>query len=577
MADEKKYDDISPANEGSIAGETTSAKVMPLYADERGYHEKDEGYDDQVVIRPIDPNGKDGSVQRNLKSRHVAMIAIGGTIGTGLFVGSGGALAAGGPVGVWLGYIFMSTMVYAMMVALGEMVTLYPVAGAFTHYATRFLDPAFGFALGWNYFYSWAITLPVEMVACAIIINYWNTSINNGVWIAIGLVCVCSTNFLGVKVYGELEFWFSLIKVIAIIGLILMGIILDAGGGPSGDAIGFRYWKNPGPFNTVYAGDTPVGGSWGHFLAFWSSTITAAFSFLGTEIVAVTAGEAANPRKTMPGAIRRVFWRLLMFYVLGIWVISVLVPYDEPRLTSGGGDARASPFVIAIDNAGIKGLPHVVNAVLLVAAWSAGNSDLYASSRVIYALALEGKAPAIFRRCTKGGVPVYAVALTALFGLLGFLCVQEGKTEDAFNWLYNLSTITGLIAWSVILASYLRFYYGAKRQGLNRRDFPYVAPFQPYLSWYGFIVINLIILFNGYLVFLRGNWNTTDFIVAYISLPIFVAFALFWKLFKKSKWVSLDEMDFMTGRRELDEMDREEREKYAKPTSIWGKFAAILF
>ncbi|KAJ9113727.1 hypothetical protein QFC20_001752 [Naganishia adeliensis] len=577
MSEEKKYDDISPASETPIQGETTNAKVMPLYADERGYHEKDSGFEDNIVLRAVDPNGKDGSVQRNLKSRHVAMIAIGGTIGTGLFVGSGGALAAGGPVGVWLGYIFMSTIVYAMMVALGEMVTLYPVSGAFTHYATRFLDPAFGFALGWNYFYSWAITLPVEMVACAIIINYWNTAINNGVWIAIGLVCVCTTNFLSVKVYGEMEFWFSLIKVVAIIGLILMGIILDAGGGPSGEAIGFRYWRNPGPFNTVYAGEDPVGGSWGHFLAFWSSTITAAFSFLGTEIVAVTAGEAANPRKTMPGAIRRVFWRLLMFYVLGIWVISVLVPYDDPRLLSGGGDARASPFVIAIDNAGVKGLPHVVNGVLLVAAWSAGNSDLYASSRVVYAMALEGKAPAIFRRCTKGGVPVYAVALTALFGLLGFLCVQEGKTQEAFDWLYNLSTITGLIAWSVILASYLRFYYGVKRQGLNRKDFPYVAPFQPYLSWYGFFFINCIIFFNGYQVFMRGNWNTTDFIVAYISLPIFVGFYAFWKIVKRSKWVSLDEMDFMTGRRELDEMDREEQDKYAKPTSIWGKIAAILF
>lgn len=171
-------------------------------------------------------------------------IAIGGTIGTGLFVGSGTALAQGGPVGVWLSYIIMGTGVYAVMVALGELCTLFPVPGAITHMATRFVDPAMGFALGYNYWYSWAITTPVELSAIAIVISYWDPDqkIHPAVWIAIFFVLVCAINFLGVKWYGESEFIGSTIKVLAIIGLIILGIVIDLGGGPNGDRIGFRYW-----------------------------------------------------------------------------------------------------------------------------------------------------------------------------------------------------------------------------------------------------------------------------------------------------------------------------------------------
>lgn len=160
-----------------------------------------------------------------------------------------------------------------------------------------------------------------------------------------------------------------------------------------------------------------------------------------------------------------------------------MVPYTDPRLLSGTGTATSSPFVIAINDAGIKALPSIINAVILISAWSAGNSDLYASSRTLYALALEGKAPAFIRRCTKAGLPIWALSITSLFGLLGFMTVSNGTGTKVFNWLYNLTSITGLITWMVILGSYLRFYYALKRQGISRADFPYKAPFQPWLSW----------------------------------------------------------------------------------------------
>ncbi|KAG9098653.1 hypothetical protein FS749_003321 [Ceratobasidium sp. UAMH 11750] len=539
-----------------------------------------------VVVGGLDSSAPEGAVQRRLKARHLAMIALGGTIGTGLFVGSGGALAKGGPVGTLLGYFIMGVVVYCMMIALGEMATLFPVAGGFTHYATRFIDPAVGFALGYNYWYSYAITLPTELTAAAIVIAYWPNNVNVAVWITILYVAILIINFMGVRWYGEFEFWFSAIKITTIVGLIILGICLDCGAGPASTGyIGFRYWKDPGPFNQV-ALDTVtnpdagnfVPGSWGRFLAFWNVFVQAAFSYLGTEIIAVTVGEAENPRRNVPKAIRRVFWRILLFYVLGIFIIGLLVPYNSNQLlNNSGSDASASPFVIAIKTAGIKGLPSVINAVILISAWSAGNSDLYASSRTLYALALEHKAPGFLRRCTKGGLPVWCVLITGLFGVLAYLNAGSQTAVTVFNWLYNISSITGLITWLVILCSYLRMYYGLKKQGLSRDDFPYKAPFQPYASWFGAIFVSIVLLFNGFTVFLRGNWDVSTFIAAYICLPIFGVFYLYWKIVKRTKWVRLEEMDFVTGRRELDDMHEQEVAKFKAPKGFIQRLWDWLF
>ncbi|KAK4683742.1 hypothetical protein P7C73_g6486, partial [Tremellales sp. Uapishka_1] len=523
----------------------------------------------------------EGTVHRKLKQRHIAMIALGGAIGTGLFLGSGSALHSGGPVGTWLAYIAMSSMVYSMMVALGEMATLFPVSGGFTHYATRFVDPALGFALGFNYWYSYAITIPTEVVAASIVITYWDEHTNAAVYITVLSVAILFINFWGAKAYGEAEFWFSAIKIVTIVGLILLGVVLMCGGGPDHDPIGFRYWRNPGPFNQITINnnsDTPgtVSGSWGSFLAWFYILVQAAFSFIGTEIIATTVGEAENPRKTVPKAIKRVFYRLLVFYVFGIFIISVLVSSDDPNLLNGNANASRSPFVIAIVNAGIKGLPSVINAVILIAAWSAGNSDLYASSRTLYALALEGKAPRIFRKCTKSGLPIYCVGVTGLFVFLGYLNTGGPAAVSAFNWLYNLSAITGLITWWAILVAYLRFYYGLKKQGLTRDDHPYRAPLQPWLSWYGLVSFTIIIWLNGFNVFLKGNFNVSSFFAAYITLPIFALAWVGWKVWHKTKWIPLTEIDFVTGRRELDEMEAEDKKKFVS-TKWYQKVMDALF
>ncbi|CDZ98638.1 amino acid transporter [Phaffia rhodozyma] len=460
------------------------------------------------------------------------------------------------------------------------MATLFPDSGGFTHYTTRFLDPAMGFALGWNYWFEYGITVPTELVASAIVIQYWNDKINIAVWISILMVAIVTINLFGVAAYGEMEFWFSAMKVFAIVGLIIMGIALDCGAGPASDGyIGFRYWKNPGAFAQYSHGNVTVSGAWGQFLAFWNVFIQAAFSFIGTEIVVVAVGETQNPRKNVPKAVKRVFWRITIFYVLAILVIGLLVPYNDDRLLNGASTVSTSPFVIAIENAGIKGLPSVVNAVLLIAAWSAGNSDVYASSRTIYALALEGKAPKIFRKCLKNGVPIWSILVTCLFGPLAYMSLGSGGVTKAFNWLYTLSALSGLIVWFILFCTYLRFFYGMKKQGLSRDDLPYKAPFQPYASWAGGALTFLICIFNGFGVFLKGNFNANDFFAAYVCFGVFFVFWAPWKLwggerkdatkwFQPTRMVSLEEMDFETGRRELDEMDIIERELHPEPKGI---------
>lgn len=233
------------------------------------------------------------------------------------------------------------------------------------------------------------------MAAAAVLIGYWNDEINSSAWIAILIVTIVLLNSFAVSIYGEAEFVFASLKIVTIIGLIIMAFILDLGGGPNHDRLGFRYWKDPGAMREyIGTGDT------GRFAGFFYTLVGAAFSYGGVEMVAVAAGEAENPRKNIPKAVKRVFWRILFFYVLGALAVGVMVPYNDSSLVNGSG-AAASPWVIAIKRAGIKGLDSVVNAVILTSATSSANANLYVGSRYLYALAQNKQAPSIFLTCTK--------------------------------------------------------------------------------------------------------------------------------------------------------------------------------
>jgi amino acid transporter len=509
--------------------------------------------------------GEEVPLQRQLKNRHIAMISIGGVIGTGLFLGTAGALQNGGPVGLLLGYMAMGTVCYAVMISLGEMIAYLPLPGGHIKLAERFVDPAFSFTMGWNYWYNWTIILPAELSAAAILINFWNQTVNNSAWITICLVVVVTINMFGAGVYGEAEFIFASIKVITITGLIILGIILDLGGGPNHDRIGFRYWKNPGPF-VNYNGIT---GSKGHFLGWWAVLTQAAFSFIGTEIVAIAAGEAKNPRRNLPKAIKRVYIRILLFYIGGTLIIGLLVPSNDPGLNLKVSNAAKSPFVIAIRHAGIKGLPSVINAALLTSAWSAASSDLYTSSRALYGLAVVGNAPRIFMKTSKSGLPYVSILFCASFALLAYMGTTSGSGK-VFNWFANMTSVAGLMTWFGICLTYIRFHKGFIAQGYDRSKLPYASVLQPYAAWYGMCVCLFICFFSGWAVFLKGNWAQDTFVTNYLPLVLFPVLYVGAKLWKRTPYARPLEMDFVTNIAEIEADVYDEPPPKNKMEAVWA-------
>ncbi|KAH8556566.1 amino acid permease [Umbelopsis sp. PMI_123] len=506
------------------------------------------------------------TLKRQLKNRHIAMISIGGVIGTGLFLGTANALMHGGPAGLLLGYAIMGSIAFAVMNCLGEMISYLPVRGGHIKLAERIADPALGFAMGWNYWYNWVIVLPAELSAAAVLINYWNDTINNAVWMTICLAVVVTINFLGARAYGEAEFWFASIKVLTIVGLIILGIIIAAGGGPSHIATGVNYWKDPGAW-VQYKG---IQGALGRFLGFFSVLIQAAFSYIGTEIVAIAAGEASNPRKNLPKAIKKVYIRIVLFYILGTFIIGLICPANDPRLATGSGNAASSPFVIGIETAGIPILPHIINACLLTSAWSAASSDMYTSSRALFGLAISGSAPKIFARTTKSGLPYPALIVSLLFSFLAYMAVST-SAWTVFGWFSNMTSICGLITWTMISITYLRFHAGMKAQGIDRTTLPFKSPLGTFGGWYVLISTIIILFFSGWEVFLYGEWDTATFITTYLPIPFAIILFVGYKVIKKTHWNSVHEMDFHTG---IDEIEADTDEEV--PTTIMGKFFDAL-
>lgn len=372
------------------------------------------------------------------------------------------------------------------------------------------------------------------------IIQYWNASISIGVWIGIFWVVFTLTNLLPTKWYGEMEMWFVSIKVITILGFIIFAICINAGASDQG-YIGFKYWSSPGAFASY---DDNMAPATGKFVAFWNVLITAAFAYQGAELVGIGAGEARDPHKTVPRAIRNTFWGILFLFVALIFFIGILVPYDNENLLNSGYSAASSPLVIAANLAHIPVLPDIINAVLLTAVLSAANCNVYSGSRILVALADVGQAPRWLGRVNKHNTPYVAVLLTASLGLLGFLNLSDDGTE-AFNWFLDITAVAGLICWGSINLCHIRFQKVLQYQGIERASLPYVAPLQPYLSYYGVFMITLIVLTQGFTAFIP--WNTTNFFTAYVSVILFVAlYAGYWAVLRPG-FVKIEDVDLNKG------------------------------
>ncbi|KAE8327597.1 amino acid permease/ SLC12A domain-containing protein [Aspergillus sergii] len=503
-------------------------------AEKKGFHDNVGSYDVENTAGQLE---EVHDFKQGLHQRHIQMIALAGTIGTGLFLGSGRAIATAGPLGAFLGYSIIGLTVSSVVSGVGEMGALAPLTGGAIRYLELFCDPALSFAIGWNHVYSYVVSIPSEIVAAAVIVEFWIT-INNAIWITVFGALMLITALLFVRIYGELEFGFSMLKIMLVIGINIMALVITCGGGPDHKAIGFSYWKNPGPF-VQYLG---VEGSLGRFMGFWTTFDNALYAYSGIDNITVAAAETRNPRHAIPQAARRIFVRIFLFYILTIFMVGLVVPSNDPNLLGSTSTAANSPFVIAARNAGISVVPSIINAVVLTSAWSSGNSNMLGGSRILYGMACNGHAPKFFKRMNRFGVPYISVALYGLFMALGYMTLSD-SASTVFTWLQDIVAISTLVNWVSICIVYLRFYYGCKKQGIDRhKELPWAAPFQPWSTWFSLILLVLLFFTGGYKTFMHGHWDTETFISSYLNGPLILGIYLGYKFVKKTRIIPLEEI-----------------------------------
>lgn len=560
-----------------------------------------------------DSNQSGVFLHRKLKVRHLQMISFGGTLGVGLYLNSGKAIAISGGLGTILAFLIVGIIVLASISSFSEMVTFFSVVDGVSGLCSRFVDESFGFAAGWVYFISFSVGLAAEIVASAIILSYFKETkvlVNTGS--TIGFVALCLlfcviSNMITVQMLGEIEYLASFFKIIATLIFIIVMIIINRGGMGEMGTLGFKYWqylKSDFEHNIIYGPMRPtfdlrsngispttqgIGGNLGRFLSLLAAILIVTYAYSGTEIVCIAACEAKEPRKALPKATKRVFWRILLFYCLASFVVSLNIYAGDPRLLryyvgstvspqdlennyafqylggkqcrnnytlfAGFGNGSQSPWAVAFQTAGLCNWSSVVNGVLFVFALSCGNSQLYASSRTIYSMALQRKAPRFLTKCNRHGIPYYAVLVASCPALSAFICVSE-KATVVFQNLTSLISSAGVLVWFSMCLAYLRFFYGLKKRPdiISREDkaYPYRSPFQPYLAMIGVFGLLFITFSNGFVVFLLGFWNTLFFFASYGALILFALLFCGHRLIKGSSMLSLEALDYDSGKRETD-------------------------
>ncbi|KAF9693423.1 hypothetical protein EKO04_008837 [Ascochyta lentis] len=496
---------------------------------------------DDVQHGTITDNSDD--LQRHLGNRQIQLIAIGGSIGTALFVSIGGALNKGGPLGILLAYSGYSCVIALVNNAMAEMATYMPVSGGFIRMAGHWVDDALGFMAGWNFFLYEALLIPFEITALNIVLKYWRDDIPAAAVCAAVIVLYAACNVLAVKAYGEAEFWLSGGKVLLILILYCFTFITMVGGNPQKDAYGFRHWRDPGPLGSLY-----TTGDLGHFEGFLGALWAASFCIVGPEYISMVSGEAKRPRVYIKSAFKTVYFRFGAFFILGALCVGIVLPYNDPQLisvlTSGESSAAASPYVIAMSNLGIGGLPHLVNALLITSIFSAGNTYTYCAVRSLYSLSIEGRAPKFLRKCTANGVPIYCFVVVMIFPFLSFLQLSD-SSATVLNWLVNIVTAGGLINYITMCATYLAFYRACKAQGLDRKTLPYTGYFQPYGTIVALVILICVVGCYGYSTFLPGKFTIEGLFTYYTMVFIAPITFTFWKVLKRTVWRKPQEVDLV--------------------------------
>ncbi|KAI5474449.1 hypothetical protein MNV49_003254 [Pseudohyphozyma bogoriensis] len=486
--------------------------------------------------------GSTSAAHRSLEGYHINLIAFGGAIGTAIFIYIGSGLTQAGPLSLLIGYTWWVAVIYCVAMCQMELIAFWPTDCAFSRNAGRYIDEAAGFALGWNFWANEVALVAFEVTSFTVVLEYWSSTlkVNVAVYISIVLAVYFVLNIWSTRYFGNAEFAFAIGKILLITGLLCFTFIAMLGGNPIHDRFGFRYWRDPGVMTTPYP-DHPHGV--GLFEGFLAAVTNAAFT------IAVVAGEARNPRKSMPAAFRKTIYRLVVFFIGGALAVGVLVPYNSANLLnaigSGAPGAAKSPYVIAMNRLKVKALPSIVNALILSSIFSAGNAYYFGGSRALAQLARDGHAPKIFALRNRNGVPWVAVIVSCLLSLLSY-CQVSSSAQVAITWLSGIVTACQLLNWVMFAFTWIKWNWAIKAQGIDRATLPATSIIMPYGAWFAFISGVFVLLMQGYYVFLKGGWNVDNFIFSYLAPIVFVALFIGWKLIKRTTWYRSSDVDLVS-------------------------------
>ncbi|KAJ5248169.1 hypothetical protein N7524_012129 [Penicillium chrysogenum] len=498
---------------------------------------------------------------RRLNPRQIQLTAIAGSIGAALFVGIGSGVMSG-PLCLFLAFIFWATIVFSIAQCQVEVVTLFPLDGAFIRLAGRMVDPALGVAVGYNHFFAQTSFVIFEATVINTLVEYWGYNQSPAVLISISLVLYLAINVYRADLFGEAEFWLALGKVLLATGLIVYTIVVMLGGNPLNDRFGFRYWKDPGP----WAGADPSN----RLMSFVNAVNVAAFCMGGPEYISMIAGESRDPRRTVPRAFNTIMTRLIVFLSVAVFALG---------LTNGSDSyAGGSPYVISMQRLQIPVLPSIVNAALLTTIVSAGNAYTFNASRSLHALALDGRAPKFLKRLNKRGVPYMAVIVVMLLSCLAYLALGSSSAE-VLNWILNFCTAATMFNWTVMSFTWIRFNAALNAQGIDRKSFlPRVSRYQPYAGYWAFFWAFIFLWVQGYAVFIHGNWKVSTFIFNYGIIALTSIIGISWKIFKRTPFHKSKDVDLFSGLDFFDALTEHYRqEREAVPVTVKDKIMAKVF
>ncbi|KAL4892812.1 amino acid permease/ SLC12A domain-containing protein [Aspergillus ambiguus] len=506
-------------------------------------------------------HGADTDLHRSLSTRHLTMIALGSSIGMGLWLGSGTSLHSGGPASIFIGYLLSGTMIWAVAHSIGEMAVMYPLPSAFIQWTSIFVDRSAGFALGWAYWFSFWITIANELQGVVTVLGFWTDKVPTAAWISIFWVVIIFINIWAVKLFGEVEVVSSTIKF----SWIFVVIISLIGGAPNHDAVGFRYW-NKEPFINGFKG-------------FLSVMPTCIFAMSGSENSALVAAETSNPRKSVPRAVGSMWIRLSLFYILGSLMITITVDPNNKDLFGGEG-VNASPFVIAYRNSGLVPMAHIMNAVIFISVVSTGSISAYAGSRSLMGLAHLNMAPKWFGKADRVGRPVAGLFMTLLIGGgLAYLNVSHSGAT-VFGWFSSITSLFTLFGWGMICLSHIRMRYAWKIQGRSVEDLPWKSWTFPYGAYWGLGWCILLIIAEFYLSLwpLGKGPNAETFFANYVSVVAILVIYIGAKIYYRGRmWVDASTIDLDAQRRFYsDRMDEEAKAEKTGPSNFFSKAIGVI-